>query len=47
MEHEAEGGEPPVITTAEQRVFNATEMERGKPVSGCYIPRKYIFSVCR
>ena len=42
VEHEAEGGEPPVITTAEQRVFNATEMERGKPVSGCHISRNYI-----
>ena len=29
-----------MITTAEQRVFNATEMERGKPVSGCHISRK-------
>lgn len=42
VEHEAEGGEPPVITTAEQRVFNATEMERGKPVSSCRTSRKYV-----
>ena len=33
VEHVAEDGEPPVTTTAEQRVFKSTNMERGKQIS--------------
>jgi hypothetical protein len=33
VEHVAEDGEPPVTTTAEQRVFKSTNMERGNQIS--------------
>ena len=56
MEHAAEAGELPVVTTAEQRVVKATEMERGKllsddplpqvPISCCQkVPQQQVFLV--
>ena len=39
MEHAAEAGELPVVTTAEQRVVKATEMERGKLLSDEPLPQ--------
>ena len=39
MEHAAEAGELPVVTTAEQRVVKATEMERGKRLSDEPLPQ--------
>ena len=39
VEHAAEAGELPVVTTAEQRVVKATEMERGKQLSDEPLPQ--------
>lgn len=39
VEHAAEAGELPVVTTAEQRVIKATEMERGKQLSDEPLPQ--------
>ena len=45
VEHVAEAGELPVVTTAEQRVIKATEMERGKHLSDEALPQ--VSGTCR